>query len=829
MVYISFKVKFEKELTLCILVVFLHDEEILTHKRRSYKSHWVSIGNVNSVKRIKHGVHIHTNNGSIQITVCAPDVIRIRVRKADQIKPDHSWAVIQQKLGSQRFDLVNRKSLKIKTSKLILVIKKQPCRLAFYSIDGNLINQDAPSRGVEWSNNKVCIWKTMPKDEYYFGFGEKAGPLLRKGKAMSMWNSDRRAYKENTDPLYQSIPFFYGMQEGRAYGIFFDNTYCSFFDIGKEHKGMYSFGADDGELNYYFIFGPTPKEVLEKFSQLIGRMPLPPRWSLGYQQSRYSYYPESRVRRLASTFRKKKIPCDVIHLDIHYMDGYRCFTWDRKRFPNPKKMIADLERDGFKTVVILDPGIKREPGNWVYDEGLKGNHFVKYPDGKLFVGKVWPGKCVFPDFTRKVTREWWGSLHHNLIELGIKGFWNDMNEPTVFKKRTKTFDVDVIHDDNGLKTDHRKNHNIYGMQMARATYEGVVKLRPNERPFVLSRANFAGGHRYAAAWTGDNVSSWKYLKMAISMCLNFSISGQPFVGADIGGFIGNPSGELYTRWLQLGIFMPLMRTHTEIGTRNQEPWSYGKNFEAINRKSVELRYQLLPYIYTQFYLASVTGVPLMRPLFFDYPKEEPTYSIDHEFLFGDAFLVAPITEPRATKRSIYLPRGKWFDYWTGKKYLGPSTILVDAPINKIPLFVKAGSIIPTQQVLQYSEEEPINSLILEIYPSGRSAAILYEDDGHTFNYQNDKHSLRVINVNANRETSQVVLSQTKGNYKPPNRLVIVKLNDIQKRPSTVNSADRKLQQNLSRNQEGWKYDIKKKILWVKMWDRFRKQQVVIEF
>ncbi|MBI5464891.1 MAG: hypothetical protein HY966_08075, partial [Ignavibacteriales bacterium] len=368
------------------------------------------------------------------------------------------------------------------------------------------------------------------------------------------------------------------------------------------------------------------------------------------------------------------------------------------------KMVSDLANDGFKTAVIIDPGIKNEPGYWVYDEGAKGDHFNKYPDGKYFIGKVWPGECVFPDFTKKDSREWWGTLYKGLIDDGIKGFWNDMNEPAVFDVPTKTFDLNVMHDDNGLKTDHRKNHNVYGMQMARGTFEGVQKLRPNERPFVLTRASYAGGNRYASAWTGDNISSWEHLEMAVPMCLNLSISGQPFVGTDIGGFIGSPSGELYARWLQLGVFTPLMRTHTEIGSADQEPWSYGKKFESINKKSIQLRYKLLPYIYTQFYNASKTGIPMMRPLGFDYPDDWQASWNGRDFLFGDAFLVAPVLWPDAKKRRLRLPAGDWFDYWTGKQYTGPNDIEVDAPIDRIPLFVKAGAIIPTQQPVQYSDE-----------------------------------------------------------------------------------------------------------------------------
>jgi alpha-glucosidase len=794
---------------------------------------WNSIGNVTKVERFADGVMIDAPPAKIRISILAPDVARIRMSKDGTFLPDSSWAVINAKLGSTTFTVNDSPStLILKTSLLSIKIDKKPCRISFLDNNGKVINQDEPSKGMSWSRNEIAVWKSMPEDENYFGFGEKAGALNRKWKSMSNWNSDIPGYHGDTDPLYQTIPFFYGIRNGIAHGIFLDNTYYSFFNMGKEHQEQYSFGATDGELNYYFIYGPAPKEVIEKFSSLIGRMPLPPKWSIAYQQCRYSYYPEKKVRAIAENFRSKKIPCDVIYLDIHYMNGYRCFTWDTTRFPNPKKMVSDLAKDGFKMVVIIDPGIKQEEGYFAYDEGLKNDEFVKYPDGKLFTGKVWPGICAFPDFTKRDARTWWGSLYKGLIDTGIKGFWNDMNEPSVFDVPQKTMDFSVIHDDNGMKTDHRKNHNIYGMQMARGTFEGNLALRPNERPFVLTRANYAGGNRYAAAWTGDNISSWEHLELAVPMCLNLSISGQPFVGTDIGGFIGSPSGELYTRWLQFGIFTPLMRTHTEIGSADQEPWSYGKKYEAINKKSIELRYKLLPYFYTQFYLASTTGVPMMRPVFFDYANDRDTYWNDKEFLFGDAFLVAPVVWPGSTKRNIRLPEGVWYDYWTGKKYSGPQYVTVDAPIDRLPLFVKGGSIIPTQQIVQYSDQEPIDPLTIEIYPAEKSSSVMYEDDGTSFDYQTGKYSLRTFNLEHLAQGQTFTISKPEGTYRPPKRSIVVKFNDVSSKPSAVTLDGTTLSSSTASTfknvRSGWIFDSKTKTVLVKFSDTFDKQSVHIE-
>ena len=787
-------------------------------------SQWHSIGNIDRFERLIDGIKIFTKPAVVQIIILEPDVIRIRMAKDGIFMPDSSWAVIAGGFEDQNFEIKEiNDDIFITTSMLSLKIKKSPYRLSFYDTEGSMINQDEPSKGMAWSGNEVTIWKTMPNEEYYFGFGEKAGALQKKGKVYSMWNSDIPAYKADTDPLYQTVPFFYAIRKGKTYGIFFDNTYYSFFNMGKENPDQYSFGAIDGELNYYFIYGPKPKDVLGKYSKLVGNMPLPPKWAIGYQQCRWSYYPESKVREIASNFRTKKIPCDAIYLDIHYMDGYRCFTWDKSRFPDPKKMVGDLAKDGFKIVTIIDPGIKSEKGYWVYDEGVKGDHFVKYPDGKPFIGKVWPGECVFPDFTRPETREWWGSLYQGLIDVGIKGFWNDMNEPSVFDTPNKTFDLNVINYDNGLKTDHRKNHNIYGMQMARGTYEGVLKLQPNERPFVLTRANYAGGHRYAAAWTGDNISTWEHMEMAIPMCLNLSISGQPFVGTDIGGFVGSPSGELYTRWLQLGTFTPLMRTHTEYGSKDQEPWSYGRHYESINRKSIELRYKLLPYIYTQFYKAYKDGTPIMRPVFFEYPDDKETYSDATEFLFGDAFLVAPVLWEGQKKRDVRLPQGEWYNYWTDEKYIGPNSINIDAPLERIPLFVKAGSIIPTQHVVQYISEEPIDSLTFDIYPSAEASTILYEDDGLSFNYLKNEFCLRNINLKTKSDGYEIGISNPEGSYRPLNRLIIIQLHDVKAKPSFV-KLDKII---LAEGDRNWIYNARTKILKIKFEDKFQEQIVDI--
>jgi alpha-glucosidase len=784
---------------------------------------WRSICNVDSFERLSDGIILNVNTAKVKIYVVENDLFRIRLTQDAIFKEDHSWAIVSTPNTQQSFEVRETpEKIFLITSNATVSINKNPCRISFLDKNGIIINADEPTKGMCWSGDEVAVWKTMPADEQYFGFGEKSGSLNKKGKSFCNWNTDIPAYKADTDPLYQTIPFFYGIRNGSTYGIFFDNTFYSHFDMGKENPNQYSFGATGGELNYYFIYGPTPKIVSEKFSKLIGTTPIPPKWSIGYQQCRWSYYPESKVKEIASTFRNKNIPCDAIYLDIHYMDGYRCFTWDKQRFPDPTKMVSDLSKDGFKIVVIIDPGIKKDSTYWVFQEGINGDHFVKYPDGKYFAGTVWPGECVFPDFIDTKARDWWGSLYKGLMDNGVKGFWNDMNEPSVFNGPNKTFALDVLHNRDGSISDHRKNHNVYGMQMARGTYEGLLKLKPEERPFVLTRANYAGGQRYAAAWTGDNISSWEHLEMAVPMCLNLSISGQPFVGTDIGGFVGSPSGELYTRWLQLGVFTPLMRTHTEINSKDQEPWSYGPEYESINKKSIELRYKLLPYIYTQFYRASISGTPIMRPIFFDYPNDIETYWSEKEFLFGDAFLVAPVLGEGAKKRELRLPAGEWYDYWTDEKIVGPKYITVDASIDKIPLFVKAGSIIPTQQIVQFSDQVPIDPLTIDIYPAVQSSSILYEDDGISFNFRNGGFCLRAFELKQNKRGYNITQYQ-QGNYKPTSRNLVIRLHDQKEKPAKISFGKVLL------TQFDWKYIKSDSILEIYLKDSFVEETLQIEY
>lgn len=790
------------------------------------------LGDVISYSRDENQIYFDCGGPEVQLTVLAPDLIRVRLAPEGEFAEDNSYAVIRREWPPVDFNIIEREDyISLFTSKLEIRVDKFPFRLSFYDHQGNLLNRDYKGMSMGWDGKRVKSWKELHPDEKFYGLGEKVGGINKRGKRWVMWNTDAYGYNSLTDPLYQSHPFFIGLVEGIAYGIFLDNTYKTEFEFATGSDIFYSFGAEAGELDYYFFYGPEIKNVLNRFTDLVGRMPLPPLWALGYQQCRYSYYPESEVLRIAQTFREKQIPADVIYLDIHYMDEYRVFTWDRERFPDPERLLSKLEKLGFKVVVIIDPGIKVDPGYRVHDNGLKGDHFVRLPDGSLYIGQVWPGDCYFPDFSNPRTREWWGSLYKDLIDSGVDGIWNDMNEPAVWGG---TFPDAVQHYDFGKISNHLKIHNVYALEMVRGTYEGLMKLSPNTRPFVLTRAGFSGIQRYAAVWTGDNQSNWEHLYLSIPMTLGLGLSGVSFAGYDVGGFAGSPSPELFTRWLQLGVFTPLLRNHTAFGTRDQEPWSFGDGYEAINKKYIKLRYELLPYIYDAFEEASSTGIPVMRPMVLEYQKDEQTYSLSDQFLFGEDILVAPVYTKGASLRKLYLPEGVWFDYWSNKPYEGPGYITMDASLERLPLLVKGGAIIPMQEPVNYTGEKSADPLIIKIYPASISVDSLYEDRGEGFEYKAGAFSYTPFRLEGSDNEIKFRVGRRMGKFKPTRRNYLLKFEAITEKPTSVKINDEILKYSkttaaLEKASNGWTFIESLLSAWVKFPDKNMDTEIVLEF
>ena len=699
---------------------------------------WEHLGNVDHVQELKDGVELSAGQAKVRITFFRGDIVRVRLAPNGVFPKDYSWAIIQP-AAPPSVKVHNAKDeVRVTSGSVVVAVRKSPLLINFENEQGKTIVADETSSPMAWNGQRISIWKKMPLLENYYGLGDMPGSLNRRNRAYTFWNTDSFAWQESTDPLYKTIPFFIGLNQGTAYGIFFDNTYRSNFNFGIESPDFYSFGAEGGEINYYYLAGPEPKKIVQMFAALTGHTQLPPYWTLGFQQSRYSYYPEARVREIAKTFRDKKIPCDAIYLDIDYQKGNAPFTVDRERFPSFEQMIKDLAAQNFHTVLIVDLHVKKDPGHGYapYDTGIKNDAFVKKADGSLFVATVWPGESVFPDFTLTRVRTWWGGLFADFVNMGVAGFWNDMNEPALFLTPTKTMPLDNLHRfDDGTTLNHGAVHNFYGMENVRATYDGLRILRPNERPFVLTRAAYAGTQRYAATWTGDNISTWNHLRMSTPLMLNMGLSAYPLVGTDIGGFAGSPTPELLTRWIEVGAFNPIYRDHTGSGTADQEPWVHGPEYEAIRKRYIELRYRLLPYTYTAMEESFRAGIPLMRPIFLEYPQATEFYGDERNFFFGSDFLVEPIVTEMVDPEEIKVPPGTWYDFWTSTHFTDKDKIVLRPKLDELPLYVRAGAIIPLQPVIQTTNETPSGPLELRVYPGENCQGALYQDDGHTYNYE----------------------------------------------------------------------------------------------
>jgi alpha-glucosidase len=727
------------------------------------------------------------NHVVLQITVQRDSVLRFRYTTTGIFEKDFSYAITKYASRGYNFLEITEDSNKyiVTTSKLICHIAKIDMRVALYdSKDNSLICEDELGfhweESYEFGGDIVKMSKTSQEGEAYYGLGDKPVDNNIKGKRFENWVTDSYAFGKNTDPIYKAIPFYTGLHHKKSYGIFFDNTFRSFFDFCHERRNITSFWAQGGEMNYYFIYGPQMSDVVAMYTDLTGKPhELPALWTLGYHQCKWSYYPESKVKQVTDKFRKLKIPCDAIYLDIDYMEGFRCFTWSKEYFPDPKKMVKELADKGFKTIVIIDPGIKIDKDYAVYQEGLEKDYFCKRADGPNMKGKVWPGECNFPDFTNPEVREWWSDLFKELVEeIGVKGVWNDMNEPAVMDVPGKTFPNDVRHDYDGNPCSHRKAHNVYGMQMARATYQGLKKFSYPKRPFVITRAAYSGTQRYTSSWTGDNVATWEHLTIANIQAQRMCLSGFSFIGSDIGGFAEQPNGELYARWIQLGIFHPFCRTHSSGDHGDQEPWAFGTNITNIVRKFIEIRYQLLPYLYTAFWRYANEGVPILKSLVL-YDQNDPhNYYRNDEFIFGEKILACPITEPNAKGRRMYFPFGNWYNFWTDEVLEGGQEFWVDADLDSMPIFVKEGAIIPKYPIQQYVGEKPLTELFLDVYyKAGEETSQVFEDAQDGYDYIKGRYSLRNFKL-LGKEKVLIIQQFKSGKYITPYETLKIKFHGL---------------------------------------------------
>ena len=746
-------------------------------------------------KALPSGIEVYSGKGIIQVIALRDDVVRVRIARDGVLPEDASWAVLPS-AHQQRASVTAETgdgAVGFRTRCLRVQIERASLRLIVTDLDGTVLEADAAGWPVEFHDKVFRIYKQMPADEHYFGLGDKAGPLDRRNQAFTLWNTDAYSFQESTDPLYKSIPFFLTVRAGRTLGVLLDNTWRSSFDFGRQIDGVYSFGAEDGPIDYYLLYGPDPKRVLESYAWLTGPPPLPPLWALGYQQSRYSYETEAQLREVAERLRAERIPADALYLDIDYQKNNRPFTVDAGKFPSFVSMLADLKKENFHIVGITDLHIADLPGAGYapYDTGVAGDHFVRNPDGSVFVGTVWPGPSVFPDFTQQSTRQWWGGLYTTFVSNGLEGFWNDMNEPSVFNTPDKTIPGNVQHriDDAGFHrriASHREIHNIYGMENSRATYEGLLRISPDQRPFVLTRATYAGGQRYAATWTGDNSATWNHLRLTTPMLENLGLSGFGMSGADVGGFIGTPSPELLTKWTELATFQPIDRNHSEKATPHREPWVHGPEQENIRRRYIEERYKLMPYLYTAVEEMSRTGLPVLRPLFLEFPaatddKHPLDLDAGNEFLFGSALLVAPPPFPdRLDTYIVKFPPLDWYDYWTGERLerqaleggdknpgaAAPIPVSVHPTLETLPVYVREGSILPMQPLTQSTNEVPKGPLLVRVYPGRNCKGSLYQDDGKTMAYEHGEFLRMEFTCEAAADSVKLQIGPHQGSYQP---------------------------------------------------------------
>nr|WP_225420367.1 glycoside hydrolase family 31 protein [Lapidilactobacillus bayanensis] len=729
------------------------------------------MNHVNMYEQEHQTVKINTIKGNLWLTALTPEIIHIQ---DDAAHATNSYAVEGNKQEVVPLTVaVQDGKVEITTPKLRIEIdqdgyldifnehdqvvladyrgQREKTVVQFSEEQQELLKAEGHVVVKQSTASKLEVVKVLNTNDHFYGLGDKTGFLDKRGYTYDNWNTDEPNQGEEVTKLYKSIPFLIGTNGITTYGLFFDNSFASHFDLGKESTKYFYYTVAGGGLDYYFMLGSNVADVVTNYTYLTGRTPLPQKWALGYHQSRYSYKTEQDVYQVTQKLRELQLPCDTVHLDIDYMDGYRVFTVDKNRFPDMKRLLADLKTNHFKVVTIIDPGVKKDDQYHIYCEGVKAQLFATNPDRSVYTNSVWPGVSVYPDFGQAKTRQWWACNQKFLTDLGVSGVWNDMNEPASFNGPIP--DETVFFDEN-QPTTIQKMHNLYGHNMARATYAGFKKQTGN-RPFVITRAAYAGTQKYSTVWTGDNRSSWAALQMMIPQLCNLGLSGFSFAGTDIGGFLGDTNPELLTRWIEAGIFSPLLRNHSCAGTRMQEPWQFGEPTLAIYRKYLQLRYQLIDYLYDLFAQGESDGLPIMRPLVTHYGTDPEVLNLNDEFLVGSDLLVAPVVAPGVTKRMVYLPEGSWYDYWTGYSYAGQAYYLVDAPLDQLPLFVKDGAIIPLRPVTEYIDVQAENMITFKLWGE-QGTYHHYQDNGADFAYQNGEYNLYEIKMTANNDAIRLM-------------------------------------------------------------------------
>lgn len=766
-----------------------------------------TLGRVRDVAQSATELILDCGTPRLSLQFLGPGTVRVRLAPDGHFRPRRSWSpLLPSATATAAPAVVEQDAARIlaRTEEIQVVAERDPCTLSFHNREGAVFCADLEP--MSWRGGPspgVASTKILDADEHFYGFGERTGGLDKRGRRLTNWTSDPLpGHGPLVDPLYMAVPVFLSLRPGLAYGLLLNCTWRSHFDIGAASPDRCLMDVEAPELDYVVVYGPRPADVTARLASVTGTMPMPPLWALGYHQSRWSYETADRVRAIAHEFRRRRIPCDAVHIDIHHMDGYRVFTWDPDRFPDPAGLMLELRDLGFHAVTIVDPGVKADDSYSVFREGKERGFFIRRADGEIFQRYVWPGLSAFPDFARRDVRDWWGLLVGRHLGLGVEGVWNDMNEPTVFARPFEeggggvgTIDLDAPQGAGDERTVHGEVHNLYASQMAQATYEAARRHVPGRRTFILTRAGFTGVQRWSASWTGDNASCWEHLEMAMPQMMNMSVSGIPFVGTDIGGFGGEADGELFARWMQLGALSPFCRGHSCIGTRPHEPWAFGEEVESICREFLELRYRLLPYLYSVFRAAHSAGSPVLRPLFYEFPDDRNVLHLHDQFLVGPCLMAAPVYRPGRAHRHVYLPPGAWYDWWTGEPMQGPRHVLADAPLNRMPIYARGGFAIPCRAGSGPAGDADWSDLILEVFPGERGQAAsggfeLYEDDGISWGYEQGEFRVTRIDVDTRRsETGENLcrlrIAAPRGEFPPSVAEWIVRLHRASSRAAEI--------------------------------------------
>jgi alpha-glucosidase len=787
------------------------------------------------------------NKSKLLIKLCSRSVIKVWYEPTGSFsRSNESFAVIEENLETINDVHIESQdqAYEIFTDFLRIRLNKYPFSLQIFDKYQKLLLGDYKELGHHAELAKVSSHKVLRADEQFFGLGEKSGSLNRRGKIFKMWNSDKPCYSTSEDPLYKSIPFF---MSSYRYGIFFDNTFKSEFDFGAASTESFSFSSPGGELLYYFIQGNDYKEIIGSYTQLTGQPIMPPKWAFGFSQSRGLLTKESLSRDIAKGYRDRKIPCDIIYQDIGWTQYLQDFEWRKENYINPKQMLTDLSKDGFKVIVSQDPVVSQaNQQQWRQADSLQ--YFaLDTRTGKSYdMPWPWGGNCGVVDFTKPQVAEWWGALQQKPVDDGINGFWTDMGEPA-WTNEESTDRLQMQHHAGS----HDEIHNVYGFSWDKVVTEQFEKRNPNTRIFQMTRAGYAGLQRYTFGWSGDagngsNVlDGWGRLANQVQIAQSAGMGLIPFWSCDISGYCGDIKdydelAELYVRWLQFGVFNPISRAHHE-GNNAVEPWLFGAEAEKIARESIELKYQLFPYLYAYGREAYDTGLPIMRAMLLEYPDDPEAIKAESQFMIGRELLVAPVVEKSAEVKKVYLPQGDWILLHGGTKYKGGQWIDFPVTLETIPLFVRSGSIIPMMPVMQYIHQQKSYPIIFKVFPknSGKMSFDLYEDDGISNDYKNGVASNRKITCESSKDQITVTIDKDKqSTYRPEHRNFLIEI-PVSEKPSAVLIDGEKIKPvNTGKLQESiseefisilWSFDKEKQKIVIRMPDTMVKMTAQVKY